>query len=236
MKRNLRGCVLTLVLCLGITGCGNAIPEMTDEQRTAISEYAIEKVLEYDTSKDSRLVDLSLYPEPTAKPEPTPTPEPEGMDEVEDTPVVELEQDTAMTPSQALALEEGVTLDFSGFEVVDAYPGGDAEGSMVVEAGSGKKLLVMHFVLLNGSNQPKMINMLGEQTSYLVTVNNTYSTNGLITIVLDDDLSTFYGELQPDEGKNLVLLAEFKEEEVLDIATLSLAVQHGENNAKVQLK
>jgi hypothetical protein len=216
-------------------GCGNAIPEMTDTQRQAISEYAVEKVLEYDISKESRLVDLSKYPEPTPTPGPTPSPEPEGMDEVIDTPVIELEQENIATPAQALSLAEGVTLDFAGYEVVSAYPGSDVESFMVVEAGSGEKLLVMKFMLLNGSGQPVMLDMIGEKTSYLVTVNDTYSANGLITL-LDDDLSTFYGELQPDEGKNLVLLAEFKEEEVLDVATIRLAVQSGGKATKVDLK
>ena len=236
MKRNLKGCVLALILCMGVTGCGNAIPEMTDEQRTAISEYAIEKVLEYDTSKDSRLVDLSLYPEPTPEPEPTEAPEPEGMDEVADTPVVELEQENMVTPSQALSLAEGVTLEFMGYTVADIYPEQNgADSFMTVEAGSGEKLLVLQFQLLNGTGQTVALDMIGAQTSYLVTVNNEYSHNSLITL-LDDDLSTFYGELNPDEGRNLILLAEFKEEEVLDVATLTLAVQCGEKASKVQLK
>lgn len=236
MKRNLRGSVLALILCMGITGCGNAIPDMTQEQRTAISEYAIEKVLEYDTSKDSRLVDLSLYPEPTKEPEATPAPTPEGMDKVEDTPVVELEQEGTVTPSQALSLTEGVTLEFMGYTMADSYPEpGRTDSYMVVEAGSGEKLLVLQFQLLNGTGQEVSLDMIGEQTSYLVTVNNEYSHNALITL-LDDDLSTFYGTLSPDEGRNLVLMAEFKEEEVLDVATIRLAVQHGEKTTMVNLK
>ena len=234
MKRNLIGCVLATGLCVSLIGCGNAIPEMTDSQRQAISEYAVEKVLEYDISRESRLVDLSKYPEPTPTPGVEETPEPEGMDEAEDTPVVELEQENIATPAQALSLAEGITLDFSGYELVDSYPSDNTENFLMVEAGNGEKLLVMRFTLLNGTGQPVMLDMIGENTSYLVTVNGTYSKTGLITL-LDDDLTTFYGELQADEGRNLVLLAEFKEEEVLDVASISLSVQRGEQTTKVNL-
>ena len=52
-----------VMLTVGLCGCGSQIPDLTDEQRSAISEYAVQLLLKYDTNTESRLVDLSLLEE-----------------------------------------------------------------------------------------------------------------------------------------------------------------------------
>lgn len=236
MKRKLIGCVATIGLCMSLVGCGNAIPEMTEEQRIAISEYAIEKVLEYDISQESRLVDLSKYPIPTPTPGVEATPEPEGMDEVEDTPVIEIGQESQVTLPQAMELMEGLTLEYVGYDVVESYPAEETDDFLKVSAGMGKKLLVLRFQLMNVSSQALDVEMIDATSSYLITVNDTFSKTASMTLTLEDDLMTYVGTLQPDEGKSLVLLAEYKQEELTDVATITMAVKKGEKSSKLQLQ
>ena len=53
-------CMISMAaaVTLGMTACGNAIPDMTEAQMQAISEYAAITLLKYDVDHKSRLVDL----------------------------------------------------------------------------------------------------------------------------------------------------------------------------------
>ena len=83
-------CILGVMMIF--SGCGGRIPDMTEEEQEAISEYAAGLLLKYNTDQDSRLVDLELLEEqevakmPEATPEPTEapeaTPEPSAIPEV----------------------------------------------------------------------------------------------------------------------------------------------------------
>lgn len=117
-------CMLSTVIMLG--GCGSQIPDMTEEERAAISEYAVELLLKYDTNQSGRLVDLPLLeeetpttPEPTQTPEPTPEPEVTPMPE--DVPVAEVtpEPEDAPVPETMPAPEP--TADTPGTEAGEAF-------------------------------------------------------------------------------------------------------------------
>ena len=175
MKRYARYICLMMILMLGLTGCGSTIPDMTDAQREAISEYAVGLLLKYDTNQKSRLVDLSAIeeePEPTATPvpQPTATPEPSGMDEVVDTPVIEKE-DASVTEGgdikTALGLPESISLEYVDCQVVEKYVD-VVDETLVIEAEENKKILVCNFVFVNDGAEKQSVDMLKENIKYVL--------------------------------------------------------------------
>ncbi|MCM1087931.1 MAG: hypothetical protein NC419_07215, partial [Muribaculaceae bacterium] len=50
------------IACI-LTGCGNTMPELTEEENDIITEYAVSLLLKYDKNYNSRLIDLAAYEE-----------------------------------------------------------------------------------------------------------------------------------------------------------------------------
>lgn len=216
---------LILSLCFFafvITGCGAQIPDMTEEERKAISEYAAGLLLKYDTSQPSRLVNLDVLEEANPTPEPTrepeidvqETPTPEATEESEEQPSeesapAETPQPESWDPLEStLLLPEGVTLQLLDYEVTDLYQE-DAKGHQELKADAGKKILVFSFAMTNSSDVKQEIDMLKDNIRYKIYVQDEL-INGMLTMI-EKDLTTYIGSIDAKETKELFLFAEVEE-------------------------
>lgn len=231
---------IVLILCCFVFilgGCGAQIPDMTEEERKAISEYAAGLLLKYDTSQPSRLVDLEALEEAENTPEPTQTPEadvqvtpepgeqvtsetdqptvPENTEGPEEQPdegrdPVETPQPESWDPLEStLLLPEGVTLQLLGYEAVDVYQE-ETVGNQEVKAEQGRKILVFRFVMTNNSDLKQEIDMLQDNIRYKVYVQDEL-INGMLTMI-ENDLTTYIGSIEAKEALELFLFAEAEEE------------------------
>ena len=233
------GAIMALVFA--ISGCGSQIPDMTEEERDAISEYAVELLLKYNAGDDSRLVDLSLLtqePEPTPKPQATPLPskEPIEQDEVTATPVPPKEEAEMMEGGDmksALGLAEGISFEYIDCQLVDEYADQTVEG-FVMEAESGNKLLVCNFVFVNDGAQKQSIDMLKDNIKYVFNVDGT--TLPCSVTMLSNDLTTYLGILDADEAGKVVVIVEGEEQLLTNAKSIYLEVQRGEAIAVIKIK
>ena len=219
---------------ISLTGCGNAIPDMTAEQMSAVSEYAVELLLKYDTHHRSRLVDLSLYPEePVYVPEPTEEPQ-TGMDEVADTPVVSLgggnqqeELRDRYTLEDVVSLPENILIQYNGYQLVNSYPGEDNPDSYLsINASEGNRLLILSFFIYNDTAETRKVDVFGENLRFMVNVNGSGKKNCMLTM-FDNDLSVYMGELVAGGYAEVVLLTEIETSVALDVQTIELNTQNG---------
>lgn len=240
MKRRLGYIAIVAVLVTGLAGCGSQVPDMTEEQRTAISEYAVELLLKYDTNSESRLVDLELLeqePEPTATPAPTEPPVQEvgDKDPVTDVPVSEPEQ--SVIPGgdvkAALGLEESISFSYEDYLFASEYAD-KLYKELTVEAGAGKQLLVCNFVLVNDGAKKQSVDMLRDNIKYTFIIGKE-AVNAQVTM-LSNDLATYMGILDTDEARKVVLLAESDEENFAQAESIYLQIQRGEEIATIQIK
>lgn len=213
-------CVCLLMIVF--VGCGAQIPDMSEEERKEISEYAVDLLLKYDNSRPSRLVEtdeeqVQLTPEPAEAPAPTetPTPEetpiPEETEEPQDTssPIETPEPEIFEPVEETLLLPEGVTLIYNKYETNTHFVD-ETDGYQILEAEDGKELLIIRFSLLNSSNTVLDIDMMQDNIVYKVILGDEV-VNGMITMV-GNDLTTYIGSLQPDESEELVMFAESQKE------------------------
>ena len=221
MKKKWIFCI-SVCLCLFVLGgCGAQIPDMTEAEREAISEYAANLLLKYDTGQPSRLVEIveeetESTPEPTQTPESVETTKPEetASPETTEVPIETFIPQVTETPEtydlveDTLMLPEGVTLVYEKCEAIKSFVD-ETDGYQTLEAGAGKLLLVMRFTLLNNSSVASDVDMLQDNIVYKVIVDDKV-VNGMITMI-GNDLTTYIGSLQPDESKELILFAEVEE-------------------------
>ena len=205
---------------LGLTGCGNALPEMTQAQEDAIVEYAADIVMRYTKDYDSKLVDLSLYETPEEEPADT---EQDGMDPVTDTPVIDSSAGgTAENIAQVL-LPEGIDIRFTGYRLADSYPDDDSEELvMAMNAAEGNTYLILGFVLSNNTGAEQKVDIYSTQARFTVLINGT-ERRPVYTTLLLDDLGTYIGTLGAGEEVELVLLPEIEETLAGEISGLSLS-------------
>ena len=228
-----------IILCLILfSGCGATLPPMTEAQEDAITEYAAALVMRHTRDYSSRLVDLSLYEEKEPETEQPEEPEAGGMDEVADTPVVDNsseETKTVYSSIDSLLVPEGVSIIYTGSQILDSYPAGEeADPYFALDASAGKKLLVLMFTVQNTTGEEQSLEVFAAATRCMVQINDTERTHIISTMLLDD-LSTYVGSLQAGEEISLVLLAEI-DNTLESVEKLELTVNTAEGSVKTLLQ
>lgn len=239
---------ILIIICFAflLAGCGNSVLQnMSDDQMDIVGERAAITLLKYDANSKSRLVDLSLIEEtetpaaervpvePMPQPETQPKPEPEKPDADIVDRTNQQNENTVSSLEAFFELPEGVVLEYSNYELLDSYQGEDND-YFSLEATEGKKLLVAHFVLRNLSPEQRNINIFEQTNSYRVTMNENY-TRATLTTMLNNDLSTFIGEIASGGEKDVVLLAEIEEEQAIKIDNVRLELKNEQKKYTIQL-
>ena len=240
-NRNTGAILMSAVLMLGTVGCAESqIPPMTDSQARMIEEYVAMTMMKYEANHKSRLVELpqteildSLEPTPTISPQMPDNPE--GQEPSDNTtPDVPEATEKPYTMEEVMGLPEGVTIVFSGHKFVDSYPEGGEEAAFVLPASSGKKLLVLEFMVVNTSEQEQMIDILSLNAIYGVTINGDYVHRALRTMLVED-MSTFEGSITGGGSEEKVLVIEVDETLDENIMSLDLNVKSDSKAFTVKL-
>lgn len=233
--------LLISICCLGMCGC-TSFPNLTDADMDLVAEYAAGLLLQYSATSDNRLVDVDeallaleeLEEEETEEPvEEIPVEEPdEPIDEpeviTEETPVIDntgLTEETTHPINDCMGVDV-LTVQFNGYEIEDSYPDGSG-AFFALDAKDGCKLVVLKYTLTNNTDSSVDINMLDKNVSYRVSLDGSGYQYALSTMLLDD-LSTYVGTLQSGNSVELVLISEWKEEEVNNITNLTLYIKNGD--------
>lgn len=238
-KRAGRLVCLMMLLVWIMTGCGARIPDMTDAEREAVSEYAVELLLKYNANDTSRLVDvetLEKEPEPTKRPIPVATEPPKGMDETEDTPVIDLSGELEVPQGDVctvLGLNESIALEFMGYSMEQNCQDPQDE-ELVIEADNGKELLVCELALINDGAQKQSVDMLRDNIQYQLVMDGKVA-NCMVTM-LCNDLTTYLGILEPDESRKVLVLTQVERSAVENATELYLLMQSEEGQGIIKIK
>lgn len=249
LKRAILTVAAAAMVMGAVSGCAeNQIPDLSDEEVQAIGEYVAFTMMKYDAGHRSRLMELSeIYDStppkaPSATEEPVEEQEPSGMAPVDDTPVVDASSGTVIggenvySMEEVMELPEGVTVKYLGRILCDSYPNESdvMAGSFTVDAGAGKKLLILRFSLSNEAGQERTVDLSSSGTRYRVTVNGEYARWALTTILLDD-LSSLQCTLSAGGSEEAVLIIEVEESVAENISSISLGVKNDLKVYTIQL-
>ena len=208
MKKNkMKYGVIVLLVALLTTGCGNKIPELSEQEQELVVEYAREVVLKHDRNYQSRLVDLSLEQENVNEEEPeTPSEEEdEASSDAKETDGQEVSvTDNTQTEVQNVTLEEFLKLDdvkftYNGYELDNFYPQQGEELYFIMEATQGSKLLVLKFLAENTSGTEINLDIAKTETRFKIIADGV-GKNALTTMLLND-LTYYQGTIAPEIGR-----------------------------------
>lgn len=201
-----------------LSGCGDEMIDLTQEETELITEYTVGLLLKYDKYYGSRLVDTAAYdvaaeeaPEETV--EETPEEKPEQETPADDTEVIDVSQDTETSMPLSTIEEyygiEGVTFQYLGYDLTQSYPSSTSGEDLffAMDAADGSQLLVLRFTATNVSTTDQTLNMLNYGARFSVSVNGGPEQSVLTTILLDD-LQTYNDVLPAGYSVELVSIVE----------------------------
>ncbi len=116
-------------------------------------------------------------------------------------------------------LSKGMFLTYSGYSVAGSYP--DNDDIFVINATSGKKLLILNFRLANTSGMDVTVDMVKANPHFQIILNgkNVGYTN---VTMLDNDLSSFAGKISAGEKKSMVLIKQMDTAKLKNVESLGL--------------
>ncbi len=236
-----------------LTGCIDAMPELTAEQSDIITEYAAGVLLKYSSNYNYKIADEeevlaamaarqeAVEPETAAETEPeTDIVQAEG-EANQNTSPTEAETETEAEQIQFVAdldfaAELGIDdliIRYQSFEICSAYPGDNT--GFRVDAAQGKKLLVMHFDMEGLPEEDVDCNLFDYEIKMRVNINDTGSTSVLSTLI-PNDLGTYMDIVPAGEIVDVVAVAEIDDMTAEEIQTLTLHAASNSQSCTVKLK
>lgn len=253
MKNNVTGSFLALsgvVLMLWLNGCGNAIPDMTQEQQDMVTEYAAQLLLKYDANYKSTILTEEQSREA----------EEELIRDAELAALIQERQEMQQaatgnesggegeTPSEPetpvytdvdsfLGLSDSVEIEYAGYLVCDNYPESTAANDWqgVARATStNSKLVVFTFTLKNVSGSDYLLDMasLGAKFSFRINGNITKTS---LTTLLTNDLMMYRDTIPAGETVNAVLLIEMPASDTENFTSIKMTMKLGDSRAETTL-
>lgn len=250
MKRKLLVMLCIVSASFYLIGCGNTIPEMSEEESAMVTEYAAGLLLKYDKNYNTRLVKTKAVQaeavEETEKQEQASETASDNTVSEKNTQGVVSENNAGDATAEAVMkntvadigsfLElDGIKVDYQGYEVLDSYAGADAgELAFVMDAAKGAKLIVTKFTLTNTGAEDTVCDVLSKEPHFYIRCGEILKST-LVTM-LPDDFSTLNTTIAAGESVSVVLVIEVKEEEAAEIDGMSLSIKYNGNSIRTDLQ
>lgn len=231
-------------IACALTGCGDAMPELTEEENEVITEYAVGLLLKYDKYHNSRLVDLTAYEEEQdsaneSEPEEEIAEEiDENQDEqsVNNTEIIEAPEGPSASSIEEFYGIQGFSFKYSGYELLKEYPEmveNEADAFFAMQATDGTQLLVLKFQVVNSSGMEQELNMFDYGMRSRISVNDETYKSTLSTMLLND-LQTYSGMLGANDSTELVAIVEVPEG--INVQNISMQLRSDSDSAAIVLQ
>ena len=243
MKKKLVAMLCIMTMPLSLSGCGNVIPDMSQDESAMVAEYAAGLLLKYDKNYNSRLIEEKNESENQEEIEETTEKTEEQKAVKEETTVSKNQVDAqesevaeSVTTKEDMSANIGSFLElgpiqvlYQGFEILDSYSEGNGEElAFAMDASAGAKLVVAKFSLTNTGAEAGVCDILSKNPRF--RINYGTATKTTLVTMLSNDLSTLNTTIPAGETITAVLVIEVKAEEATDITGLSLNIKYNNNS------
>lgn len=245
MKKKIVCCSSAVLIGMALlTGCQNAIPEMNEEERNMVVNYAADMVQKYDRNHPAKLQMLTLSQEEenareAAEEEAAKEQTAKGQEETdaddtsEQTEVIDNTQEDAEATLDEAIMYQGFHFSYEGYETRETYPAEGTELYFTMNATEGNELLILKFLADNQSESEEMLNLLDTGIRFKIQVNG--ETKNALTTMLLNDFANYKDVVAGGESVNLVAICEIPKEQMDDIASLALIVKNEDETATISL-
>lgn len=244
MTKRIKTALLMMVFSILITGCGSEMVELTPEQSAVISEYAVGLLLKYDKNYKSRLMSDKeiaaaeekqriIEEEARQREAQRLAQESENKKTEERSTVEEAVQNVSI--SEFLDMD-GFSIDYQSYEITESYPG-SGEGDMFfsMDAAQGAQLLVLHFNIVNQTQDVQVCDILSKSVRASVKINDGNWKNALLTM-LQDDLLGYQGSIEAGSAQEAVIIIELPSDELSYVEGIIMNLKYNDGSIKIGLE
>lgn len=240
----------TAVLLL--TGCTDAIPEMTEEQQNMVTEYAAELLLKYDANYHNTI----LTEEESIKAEEELIRDAELQVLINEQRERQEQQNQEAenggsegeTSSEAavpvytdidsfLGLSNAVEIEYTGYLVCDSYPENtemnDWQG-VARATSANNKLVVFSFCVTNVSGSDYLFDMASIDTRFSFKINNSITKSSLTTL-LSNDFKMYRDTIPAGGTVDVVLIIEMPASDAEQMKSIRMVMKVGSERAETTL-
>lgn len=232
--------VLVGCLVLMLTGCGETLYSMTEQEEDAIVYYSAKMVSKYNKCQTNGICNARVKDGELGDYDENDTPSDPTLDDAVEK-LAQVVFDAADGNVEGLlentdepAVHEGLSLsdtigvsgiDFvlNGFAVSEEYK---ASSSYILTKSVGKKYLVLNVTGTNKTSDSIDLDTTGDY-SFKLIVNGGATATSLQNTFLPNDLTGFKGSIKKDESHDFVLLFQFPDKDVENITNVDLEVTSG---------
>lgn len=255
MKRSIRNMWLLytvfLMSAILLTGCGEDLYELQENEKAIIVNYAAHIVAKYNTKQpegyryvyvpeEEEVPQKEEAPQEEETPQEQPSEEPisdeQGAQDAgigqdgqeippgtaENEPIPE-EPEPAVTLSEALGLKK-IKAVYTGAELTDYYD--------TVVPDEGKQLMILHVTLQNTTKKSQSCDILSKFPVFRATVNGTEQTTAELTL-LPQNLGTWEEKISAGKSVETIILFQVKKDEIASVDQLELQVTTEEKTSRV---
>ncbi|MCR4610826.1 MAG: hypothetical protein K5644_02895 [Lachnospiraceae bacterium] len=216
--------IIICAVCVSFCGC-SWVQSISDEDMKSIATYSAKMVAKYNVKQIDGVVHIDEYDvlqiaDEQAKEEAKKQKAANTTNSTKSNSSNSTNNATATkTPvplSTALGIS-GVDFKYQGQEVKDSY----ANAVYDMSPGAGNKFLVMKFKVTNTSGGDTKVDVLSLNPKFKATLNGASTATNDLSL-MPEDLSTYQGTLKAGESKDLIILFQFKSEDLANIQSVSL--------------
>lgn len=234
--------ILGMVSCL-LMGCGNSIPEVTEEEASLIATYAADVTLGHNKESKSRLIDteaekarleeLSAKIADLNKKQAAEENAETGQTYVNDGAAVQTEY-KAENMADFIGLD-GFQVSYDGYEIKNSYSTDESdEWEPTFDATTGKNLLIVKLKITNVGGVPAVADVLSKDMMFSIQGDNGIGGMAFVTMLLND-FAFAQDEMEAGESRQYVLITQI-DENITETQTLSLHMKKGDENMIVTLQ
>lgn len=255
MKRNRmnRKNYISIILAgvmLALTGCSDPMPELSEQDSALVAEYAAGVLMKYNKNYSGKIVnDDIIETQLRAEKEFAENTEKYRIEQaaIEEANAQQSAEEggTATTARSDMSIDqlagflgiEPVVLSYEGYTVCDAWPEESSPEDIVfaLTATPGQKLCVLKFRLTNPTGESAFVDIYDSRYRFSVIINGDITKQVQATYALED-LAIYKDAVEAGESKEAILVLELKEEEAVDIQTLTVSVSGSEGRARTVLQ
>jgi len=240
--------VLGTVSCI-LAGCGNAIPELSEEESALVASYAADVVLGHSRENTSRLIDTekeSQRREELAKKAAEVSAEIEEEKKQEEAEGGGGAMGSGGGTADTLNVEsishfiglDGFQVSYAGYEIGKSYPTEDTEWELTIDATSGKNLLIVKLNVTNTGDAPAVADVLSKNMMFHINgtavSGESVGATALMTMLLND-FTYAQDEIGAGESKEYVLIIQI-DEAITEFSSLSLDMKKDGESITVKLQ